>query len=35
MRELEAQVTGRAAASGGRVEAAFLQGTEAAFELVI
>jgi len=35
MRELEARVTGRAAASGGRVEAAFLQGTEAAFELVI
>jgi hypothetical protein len=35
MRGLEAHVTARAAASAGRLECAFLQGREAAFELVI
>jgi hypothetical protein len=35
MRELEAQVGARAAASGGRLTFAFLQGTEAAFELAV
>jgi beta-lactamase superfamily II metal-dependent hydrolase len=35
MRDLEAQVRARAAASGGRLEFTFLGGTEAAFELAI